>query len=109
MEKYDLVVIGSGSGMVVVEEALSHGLKVALVDKGPTGGTCLNTGCIPSKMLIYAADRIIEATRGKKAGHSRGDKKYRLQLYYGTHEKEYRRLPGQNEKRACRSRKFRLL
>ena len=68
MEKYDVVVIGSGSGMVVVEEALSHGLKVALVDRGPTGGTCLNTGCIPSKMLIYAADRIIEAQEAKKLG-----------------------------------------
>ena len=39
MGKYDVVVIGSGSGMVIVEEALSHGLKVALVDNGPTGGT----------------------------------------------------------------------
>jgi mycothione reductase len=68
MEKYDVVVIGSGSGMVVVEEALSHGLKVALVDRGPTGGTCLNTGCIPSKMLIYAADMIIEAQEAKKLG-----------------------------------------
>ena len=68
MEKYDVIVIGSGSGMVVVEEALSHGLKVALVDRGLTGGTCLNTGCIPSKMLIYAADRIIEAQDAKKLG-----------------------------------------
>ncbi len=68
MEKYDVIVIGSGSGMVVVEEALNHGLKVALVDRGPTGGTCLNTGCIPSKMLIYAADRIIEAQDAKKLG-----------------------------------------
>jgi mycothione reductase len=68
MGKYDVIVIGSGSGMVVVEEALSHGLKVALVDRGPTGGTCLNTGCIPSKMLIYAADRIVEAQDAKKLG-----------------------------------------
>jgi mycothione reductase len=68
MEKYDVIVIGSGSGMTVVEEALAHGLKVALVDKGPTGGTCLNTGCIPSKMLIFAADRIIEAHESKKIG-----------------------------------------
>ena len=68
MEKYDVIAIGSGSGMVVVEEALSHGLKVALVDRGPTGGTCLNTGCIPSKMLIYTADRIIEAQDAKKLG-----------------------------------------
>jgi mycothione reductase len=68
MEKYDVVVIGSGAGMVVVEEALAHGLKVALVDRGPTGGTCLNTGCIPSKMLILAADRIVEAQEAKKLG-----------------------------------------
>jgi dihydrolipoamide dehydrogenase len=68
MEKYDVVVIGSGSGMVVVEEALSHGLKVALVDRGPTGGTCLNTGCIPSKMLIFTADRIVEAQEAKRLG-----------------------------------------
>jgi len=68
MEKYDVIVIGSGSGMVVIEEALAHEKKVALVDKGPTGGTCLNTGCIPSKMLICAADRIIEAQEAKKLG-----------------------------------------
>jgi pyruvate/2-oxoglutarate dehydrogenase complex dihydrolipoamide dehydrogenase (E3) component len=30
----------------------------ALVDRGPTGGTCLNNGCIPSKMLIYPADVV---------------------------------------------------
>jgi len=68
MDKYDVIAVGSGSGMVVVEEALAHGLKVVLVDKGPTGGTCLNTGCIPSKMLILAADRIVEAQEAKKLG-----------------------------------------
>jgi mycothione reductase len=68
MEKYDVLVVGSGCGMVIVEEAQAHELKVALVDKGPTGGTCLNTGCIPSKMLIYVADRIVEAQEAKKLG-----------------------------------------
>lgn len=38
------------------------------MDRGPTGGTCLNTGCIPSKMLIYAADRIVEAQEAKRLG-----------------------------------------
>jgi mycothione reductase len=94
MEKYDVVVIGSGAGMVVVEEALAHGLKVALVDRGPTGGTCLNTGCIPSKMLILAADRIVEAQEAKKLGVVAEIKKYRLQVHHGPHEKEYHRLPG---------------
>ena len=60
MKEYDVIVIGSGAGMIIVEGALSQSLKVALVDRGPLGGTCLNVGCIPSKMLIYPADRIAE-------------------------------------------------
>ena len=68
MKKYDAIVIGSGCGLAIVEEALSHGLKVALVDKGPPGGTCPNLGCIPSKILIFAADRITEIQEAKKLG-----------------------------------------
>lgn len=68
MKKYDVVVIGSGSGMEIVDKALSQGLKVALVDKGPFGGTCLNVGCIPSKLLIYPADRIAEIEDARKLG-----------------------------------------
>jgi len=68
MKKYDVIVVGSGSGMLIVDEATDRGLKVALVDKGPFGGTCLNTGCIPSKMLIYPADRIVEIQEAKKLG-----------------------------------------
>lgn len=68
MKEYDVIVIGSGSAMSVVEGAMSHGLKVALIEKGPLGGTCLNLGCIPSKMLIYPADRIVEIQKSKKLG-----------------------------------------
>jgi dihydrolipoamide dehydrogenase len=68
MKKYDVIVIGSGSGMNIVEEALGHSLDVALVDKGPLGGTCPNLGCIPSKMLIFTADRIAEIQEAKKLG-----------------------------------------
>ena len=58
MEKYDLVVIGSGAGMNVASKAVQSGMKVAVVEHGLMGGTCLNTGCIPSKILIYPADVI---------------------------------------------------
>jgi dihydrolipoamide dehydrogenase len=69
MQEYDVIVIGSGCGMLVVDEALSHGAKVALVDKGPRlGGTCLNSGCIPSKMLIHPADRVMEIQKGVELG-----------------------------------------
>ena len=68
MKQYDVIVIGSGAGTIIVDEALAKGLKVALVDKGPVGGTCLNLGCVPSKMLIYTADRIMEIQEAKKLG-----------------------------------------
>ncbi len=68
MEEYDVIVIGSGAGLNVVESALSHNLSVALVDKGPPGGTCLNLGCIPSKMLIYPSDRVMEIMDAGKLG-----------------------------------------
>lgn len=55
-KNFDLIVIGSGSGLEVSSEAVSRGLKVAVIDNGPFGGTCLNRGCIPSKMLIHCAD-----------------------------------------------------
>lgn len=72
MKKYDVIVIGSGCGLNIMNEALAHGLSVALVDKGPLGGTCANLGCIPSKMLIFAAERIIETQESTKLGIEAG-------------------------------------
>jgi dihydrolipoamide dehydrogenase len=69
VKSYDVIVIGSGAGAIISDEAAAQGLKVALIDKGPlVGGTCLNWGCIPSKMLIYTADRIVEIEEAKKLG-----------------------------------------
>ena len=56
MKAFDLVVIGTGSGLDVAVEAAQNGLSVAIVEEGPFGGTCHNRGCIPSKMLIHVAD-----------------------------------------------------
>jgi dihydrolipoamide dehydrogenase len=56
MKTYDVIVVGGGdAGLGVVFKAVSSGLKVALVDKGHLGGTCINSGCVPSKTLIYTA------------------------------------------------------
>lgn len=68
MDKFDLIVIGSGAGMNVVTSATQEGWRVALVDQGPTGGTCLNNGCIPSKLLIYPADVIRELQHASELG-----------------------------------------
>src|SRR6056297_1879014 len=56
MNEVDFLVIGSGSGLDVANAAANRGQSVAVVEKGPLGGTCLNRGCIPSKMLLYHAD-----------------------------------------------------
>jgi mycothione reductase len=68
MKEYDVIVVGSGAGALVVQDALAHDYSVALVDKGPIGGTCLNLGCIPSKMLICPADRVVEVGEAAKLG-----------------------------------------
>lgn len=44
VKDYDIIVIGSGCGSIIVSGALAHGSSVALIDKGPLGGTCLNNG-----------------------------------------------------------------
>jgi dihydrolipoamide dehydrogenase len=56
LQKFDLIVIGSGSGLDVANAAYQQGLRVAIIEKARMGGTCLNNGCIPSKLLIHSAD-----------------------------------------------------
>jgi mycothione reductase len=58
---HDLAVIGTGSGNSIVDSRFDH-LDVAIVEHGVFGGTCLNVGCIPTKMYVYAAD-VAEAVR----------------------------------------------
>ncbi|MFG1908689.1 mycothione reductase [Kribbella sp. NPDC048928] len=55
MTNYDLVVIGTGSGNTIVNRRFAD-WKVAFVERGTFGGTCLNFGCIPTKMFVHAAD-----------------------------------------------------
>ena len=68
MEKYDAIVVGSGSGMMIADAAVSSGMKVALVEMDKLGGTCLNRGCIPSKMVIYPADLVNQIKHAKRLG-----------------------------------------
>ena len=56
MKQYDVIVIGSGGGSKITTPASKLGLRVAVIEKDRLGGTCLNRGCIPSKMLIHPAD-----------------------------------------------------
>ena len=68
MKNFDLIVIGSGSGLEISAEAAGRGMSVAVVEEGPFGGTCLNRGCIPSKMLIHCADVMETIQRSELFG-----------------------------------------
>lgn len=68
MKDYDLIVIGSGAGMSIASGAYEQGLRVAVIEHGPMGGTCLNRGCIPTKILTYVADIITQAKHLKELG-----------------------------------------
>ena len=68
MERFDVLVIGSGSGMLVASTAVDNGFKTAIVDSGPMGGTCINRGCVPSKMLIYPADVVSILKEAERLG-----------------------------------------
>ncbi len=67
MPHHDLVIIGSGSGNSVLTGTLA-GLDVAIVEGGTFGGTCINVGCIPSKMFVLPADRVVDAADSARLG-----------------------------------------
>ena len=55
VQQFDLIIVGAGSGNTI--PGPDHaGWTIAMIEKDTFGGTCLNRGCIPSKMLIHAAD-----------------------------------------------------
>ncbi|MDD3247841.1 MAG: dihydrolipoyl dehydrogenase [Methanosarcina sp.] len=62
MKNYDLIVIGTGSGMNYVNSIIDSNpeLKIAVIDKDEPGGICLTRGCIPSKLLLYPAELVRE-------------------------------------------------
>ncbi|MCK5402794.1 dihydrolipoyl dehydrogenase [Candidatus Bathyarchaeota archaeon] len=68
MKEYDLIAIGSGSAMNIVNAFIQQKpeMKVAVIDKDDPGGICLTRGCIPTKILVYPAElvRIIERSKG---------------------------------------------
>jgi glutathione reductase (NADPH) len=64
-DDFDLITLGAGSGGVAASRrAALHGAKVAVIEAGRVGGTCVLRGCVPKKLLMYAAaygDALIEA------------------------------------------------
>ena len=69
MAKYDMTIIGGGSGgLTAARIAMALGASVLLVDKERLGGDCLNYGCVPSKSLIHVARVVQQAKEAAKLG-----------------------------------------
>lgn len=67
MEQYDLVIVGTGSGNTIIGPEFDD-WAIAIVEEGVFGGTCLNRGCIPTKMLVHAADTVLQVERAARLG-----------------------------------------
>ncbi len=65
-ESFDLIIVGSGSGNSIPE--FLGDWRIAIVERDVFGGTCLNRGCIPSKMFVYPADVAVAAQTSSKLG-----------------------------------------
>lgn len=68
MQHFDLAVIGSGSGNSIIDEKFAD-KKVALIERDPVfGGTCLNRGCIPTKMFVHPANLAASVDDAARVG-----------------------------------------
>jgi len=57
---FDVLVLGGGSaGLAHAQRAAEHGASAAVVESGPLGGTCVNVGCVPKKVMWYTADHAL--------------------------------------------------
>ena len=55
--EFDLIVVGAGSGgLAAAKRAASYGAKVAIIEVNKIGGTCVIRGCVPKKLMVYAAN-----------------------------------------------------
>jgi mycothione reductase len=67
VKHYDLAIIGSGSGNSIVDDRFAD-RSVAILERGVFGGTCLNVGCIPTKMFVHTADLARSASHARALG-----------------------------------------
>lgn len=97
---YDLIVIGSGaSGSIAAHLVARAGKRVALVEGGILGGECLNTGCVPTKSLLHAANVYDAAKNGQQFGIRSGAIGYNYPSVKAWKDLAVKRTGADNSKR----------
>jgi glutathione reductase (NADPH) len=91
--KYDLIVIGAGSGGVRAARIASvHGAKVAIVENNRFGGTCVNVGCVPKKLYYYLSQLNKDIENYKSYGWSIPKPSLNWKLFIKKKDQEILRL-----------------
>ncbi len=67
-KQYDVIIIGTGAANIIADAALRQHKHIAIIERGAFGGTCLNRGCIPTKILVTAANRLREIEESARIG-----------------------------------------
>jgi glutathione reductase (NADPH) len=92
---YDLFVIGAGSGGVrAARMSASFGVKVAIAEERYLGGTCVNVGCVPKKLLVYASHFSEDFKDAKAFGWTVGASQFDWQKLIDNKNREIKRLNG---------------
>jgi len=92
---YDLFVIGAGSGGVrAARLAAQCGMKVAVAEEKHLGGTCVNVGCVPKKLMVYAAHVRDELTDAAGYGWMIGESRFDWPTFIANKNREIQRLNG---------------
>jgi glutathione reductase (NADPH) len=92
---YDLIVLGAGSGGVAASRrAALHGAKVAIVEAGRVGGTCVLRGCVPKKLLMYAAQFGEGFAEARGYGWTLADPRFDMAAWQAAKTAETARLEG---------------
>lgn len=96
MEKdFDLVVIGSGpGGYVAAIQGAKLGMKTAIIEEVDLGGTCLNSGCIPTKTLMHSSSLYYEAQNLEKFGINISEVSYDLEKIFNRKDEVVEKIKG---------------
>ena len=68
MKQYDVIIIGTGAANIIADAAIGQHKHIAIIERGRFGGTCLNRGCIPTKVMVTAANLLCEIREGARIG-----------------------------------------
>ena len=92
---YDLITIGGGSGGVRASRmSATRGARVALIESGALGGTCVNVGCIPKKLFSYAAHAASDVADARGFGWSVSAMQFDWKVLLANKDREIARLNG---------------